>query len=99
MLGAEIRELRWRLDDRLDEYGAPQGVTKESVDAIDHVRTIGNIGAHMERDANGYRQKGPGYGLEYFHSSTDQPVLHVNEIVSAQGQAAGTRMRTGVHCS
>ena len=52
MLGAEIRELRWRLDDRLDEYGAPQGVTKESVDAIDHVRTIGNIGAHMERDVN-----------------------------------------------
>ena len=29
---------------------APSGVTVESVDAIDHVRTIGNIGAHMEKD-------------------------------------------------
>jgi uncharacterized protein DUF4145 len=31
---------------------APRGVTVESVDAIDHVRKIGNIGAHMERDVN-----------------------------------------------
>ena len=27
-------------------------VHKESVDAIDHVRTIGNIGVHMEQDVN-----------------------------------------------
>jgi hypothetical protein len=27
-------------------------VTHESVDAIDHVRSIGNIGAHMEKDIN-----------------------------------------------
>jgi len=27
-----------------------RGVTEESVRAIDHVRTIGNIGAHMEKD-------------------------------------------------
>src|SRR5213593_1635010 len=33
----------------------------------------------MERDANGYRRKGPG--------PVDQPCLHVNKIVSAQGQA------------
>ncbi|KQX21712.1 hypothetical protein ASD39_01145 [Sphingomonas sp. Root50] len=29
---------------------APRGVTAESVEAIDHVRSIGNIGAHMEKD-------------------------------------------------
>jgi hypothetical protein len=28
----------------------PRGVSIESVDAIDHVRTVGNIGAHMEAD-------------------------------------------------
>src|SRR5205823_2481682 len=33
------------------------------------------LGAHMERDANGYRRKGPGYGREDFHSPTDQPVF------------------------
>ena len=31
---------------------APRGVTIESVDAIDHVRKIGNIGAHMEKDVD-----------------------------------------------
>jgi hypothetical protein len=31
---------------------APSGVTIESIDAIDHVRGIGNIGAHMEKDIN-----------------------------------------------
>lgn len=42
----EIIELR-----RLSNDGqAPKGVTDESVDAIDHVREIGNIGAHMEKD-------------------------------------------------
>lgn len=34
------------------EEKAPRGVTPESVEAIDHVRKIGNIGAHMERDIN-----------------------------------------------
>jgi hypothetical protein len=29
---------------------APRGVTPESVEAIDHVRKLGNIGAHMEKD-------------------------------------------------
>ncbi|MFK4058606.1 DUF4145 domain-containing protein [Brevundimonas sp. NPDC046655] len=29
---------------------APPGVTAETVEAIDHVRSIGNIGAHMEKD-------------------------------------------------
>jgi hypothetical protein len=42
----EITELR----KRLDSGNAPQGVTAESVDAIDYVRSVGNIGAHMEKD-------------------------------------------------
>jgi hypothetical protein len=29
---------------------ADRSITQESIDAIDHVRGIGNIGAHMERD-------------------------------------------------
>ena len=44
----EIKHLRARLD----EGAAPKGVTHESIDAIDHVRSIGNIGAHMEKDVN-----------------------------------------------
>jgi len=44
----EIEELR----KRVDQSTSPQGVTHESVDAIDHVRSIGNIGAHMEKDVN-----------------------------------------------
>ena len=44
----EIRELR-RL---ADEDKLPSGVTHESIDGIDHVRDIGNIGAHMEKDIN-----------------------------------------------
>ena len=31
---------------------APKGVHADTVDAIDHVRSIGNIGAHMEKDIN-----------------------------------------------
>ncbi len=44
----EIQELK----DRVDAGTAPPGVTLESVEAIDHVRTIGNIGAHMNKDVN-----------------------------------------------
>jgi hypothetical protein len=35
-----------------DAGAAPKGVEPESVEAIDHVRSIGNIGAHMEKDIN-----------------------------------------------
>lgn len=42
----EIEELRKRVNDN----NAPKGVTEESVDGIDHVRGVGNIGAHMEKD-------------------------------------------------
>lgn len=45
-LHAEIAELR-RLTD-VDQQ--PRGVTHESIDAIDAIRSVGNIGAHMERD-------------------------------------------------
>lgn len=36
----------------IEEGRAPSGVTEESVEAIDRIRTIGNIGAHMEKDIN-----------------------------------------------
>lgn len=42
----EIDALRKAVEDG----SVAQGVTADSVDAIDHVRSIGNIGAHMERD-------------------------------------------------
>ncbi|MEJ1160675.1 DUF4145 domain-containing protein [Prosthecomicrobium sp. N25] len=45
-LAEEIREL----SKALAIGKAPQGVSLDSVQAIDHVRTIGNIGAHMEKD-------------------------------------------------
>ena len=38
------------LSKRLESGTAPAGVNSESVEAIDHVRSIGNIGAHMEKD-------------------------------------------------
>jgi hypothetical protein len=44
----EIEELR----QRADQGRAPAGVQSDTVDAIDHVRHIGNIGAHMEADIN-----------------------------------------------
>jgi hypothetical protein len=44
----EIKELRKQLDD----HSAAKGVTHESVDAIDAVRGVGNIGAHMEKDVD-----------------------------------------------
>ena len=34
----------------VDEGKGPQGVSQDIMDAIDHVRSIGNIGAHMEKD-------------------------------------------------
>jgi hypothetical protein len=47
-LDAEIKELR----SEVDKGKAPAGVTPESVEAIDQVRSVGNIGAHMEKDIN-----------------------------------------------
>lgn len=44
----EIKELR----QRVDNGQTPAGVQADIVDAIDHVRQIGNIGAHMEADIN-----------------------------------------------
>jgi len=44
----EINALR----EAVEGGSEPRGVTIESVDAIDHVRKIGNIGAHMEKDVN-----------------------------------------------
>lgn len=39
-----------RLRNAVDEGKAARGVSIESVDAIDQVRSVGNIGAHMEKD-------------------------------------------------
>ena len=47
-LKEEINELR----NLTDQDRAPRGVAAETVEAIDHVRKIGNIGAHMEKDIN-----------------------------------------------
>jgi hypothetical protein len=44
----------------VNEDKAPRGVTPESVEAIDHVRKIGNIGAHMEKDINSIIDIDPG---------------------------------------
>ena len=44
----EIKEL----NDQLRNHAAPKGVTEEAVAAINAVRDIGNIGAHMEKDVD-----------------------------------------------
>ncbi|MGO8172720.1 DUF4145 domain-containing protein [Rhizobium ruizarguesonis] len=44
----EIKEL----EQSLEAGTAPRGVEPETVEAIDAVRDIGNIGAHMEKDIN-----------------------------------------------
>lgn len=44
----EIKEL----ETHVNSGSAPKGVSPESIEAIDHVRKIGNIGAHMESDVN-----------------------------------------------
>lgn len=36
----------------VEQGKAPAGVQPDTIDAIDHVRSIGNIGAHMEADIN-----------------------------------------------
>ncbi len=55
-LNAEIDALLKAVEDRT----APPAVTHESVEAIDHVRKIGNIGAHMEKDIDLIVPIGPG---------------------------------------
>lgn len=40
------------LKDAITDGTADRSITPESVEAIDHIRTIGNIGAHMEKDIN-----------------------------------------------
>lgn len=47
-LHAEIKELK----ERVDAGTAPRQVSDESIEAIDAVRQIGNIGAHFEKDIN-----------------------------------------------
>lgn len=55
-LFAEIDALRKAVDDRT----APETVTHDHIEAIDAVRGIGNIGAHMEKDINIIVEVDPG---------------------------------------
>lgn len=47
-LAQEIKALR----EAIEGGSGPKGVDIDTVDAIDHVRSIGNIGAHMEKNIN-----------------------------------------------
>ena len=47
-LAKEIETLR----EQISEGKGPQGVSNDTMEAIDHVRRIGAIGAHMEKDIN-----------------------------------------------
>ena len=47
-LHREIEELKVKFGNNK----LPQGVTNESIEAIDNARKVGNIGAHMEKDIN-----------------------------------------------
>ena len=47
-LAQEIKTLK----EQVDEGQGPRGVDPATMDAIDHVRHIGDIGAHMEKDIN-----------------------------------------------
>lgn len=40
------------LKEQVDKGKGPLGVTHDTIEAIDHIRRIGNIGAHMEKDIN-----------------------------------------------
>ena len=44
----EIKKLKVKFNNN----ELPQGVTSESIEAIDNARKVGNIGAHMEKDIN-----------------------------------------------
>jgi hypothetical protein len=41
-----------KLEEMVHAGKAPRGVDEETLDAIDAVRKVGNIGAHMEKDVN-----------------------------------------------
>ncbi|SCZ67790.1 protein of unknown function [Epibacterium ulvae] len=49
--GTLFKEIQ-ALHERVVEGNAPKGVSEDSVEAIDHIRKIGNIGAHMGKDIN-----------------------------------------------
>lgn len=55
-LDKEIKALRAAVDDG----SADRSITPETIDAIDHVRGIGNIGAHMEKDIDLIVEVDPG---------------------------------------
>lgn len=76
----EINELK-RL---VDEEHAPIGVQVDTVEAIDHVRKIGNIGAHMEADINVIVDVDPGEA---------QKLIDLIEFVFAEWYVARDRRK------
>ncbi len=41
-----------KLNELAKTGNAPKGVSEDSIDSLHHVRSLGNIGAHMEKDIN-----------------------------------------------
>ncbi|GGX58667.1 hypothetical protein GCM10007385_29310 [Tateyamaria omphalii] len=39
-----------KLSELLNSGDAPKGVSEDSIESLHHVRSLGNIGAHMEKD-------------------------------------------------
>jgi hypothetical protein len=90
----EIKELR----KQLDEHTAARGVTHESIDAIDAVRSVGNIGAHMEKDVDLIVDIDPGEAqmlieliemlFEEWYSERDKRARRLAEITALSAHKA-----------
>jgi hypothetical protein len=90
----EIKELR----DQLDASAAPKGVTHETVDAIDAVRSVGNVGAHMEKDVDLIVEIEPGEAqmlieliemlFDEWYVERDKRTKRLAEITALSGQKA-----------
>jgi Domain of unknown function (DUF4145) len=90
----EIEALR----EQLDAGTAAKGVTHESVDAIDSVRSVGNIGAHMEKDVDLIIEIDPGEAqmlidliemlFEEWYIERDKRARRLAEITALSAQKA-----------
>jgi Domain of unknown function (DUF4145) len=90
----EIESLR----EQLDGGTAAKGVTHESVDAIDAVRSVGNIGAHMEKEVDLIIEIEPGEAqmlieliemlFEEWYVERDRRTKRLAEIVALSAQKA-----------
>jgi Domain of unknown function (DUF4145) len=90
----EIEALR----EQLDAGDAAKGVTHESVDAIDAVRSVGNIGAHMEKEVDLIVEIEPGEAqmlieliemlFEEWYVERDKRTKRLAEITALSAQKA-----------